>query len=324
MTMENKPKIALYWCAGCGGCEESVIDMAEGLLTVAEKAEIVFWPIALDARYQDLEALDDASIEATFINGAIRLDEHIHRVRLLRKKSKTIIAHGACAHLGGVIGLANLFGSRQLLDRAYRQVPSMANPPESPLPCETVGEEEEPSLPGLLPAVKPIDAIVAVDAIIPGCPPTPQTMARVITDVIHGRLPAAGTVFAQRKALCAECPRLTSKPDNIEITRFKRLYETRWDATTCFLPQGLICLGPVTRGGCDARCIKANMPCRGCFGSTERVADFGAGATALIAAIMAGSEKADIERVVDSIADPAGLFYRYSLASSVLGKGTPQ
>jgi F420-non-reducing hydrogenase small subunit len=322
--MENKPKIALYWCAGCGGCEESVIDMAEGLLAVAEKAEIVFWPIALDARYQDLEALDDGSIEATLINGAIRLDEHIHRVRLLRKKSKAIIAHGACAHMGGVIGLANLFDSLQLLDRAYRQVPSMANPTGSLSTYEADGEADDPSLPGLLPAVKPIDAIITVDAIIPGCPPPPKTMARVITDVIHGRLPASGTVFAQRKALCGECPRLSSKPDNIEITRFKRLYETQWDAATCFLPQGLICLGPVTRGGCDARCIKANMPCRGCFGPTERVADFGAGAMALIAAIMGGCEKADIEGAVSSIVDPTGLFYRYSLAASVLGKGTPQ
>jgi F420-non-reducing hydrogenase small subunit len=49
--MGDRPKIALYWCASCGGCEESVIDLAEDLLTVAEKAEIVFWPVALDARY---------------------------------------------------------------------------------------------------------------------------------------------------------------------------------------------------------------------------------------------------------------------------------
>lgn len=315
--MADRPKIALYWCAGCGGCEESVIDLAEDLLNVAEKAEIVFWPVALDARYRDVAAMDDAEIDATFINGAIRLDDHVRMVRLLRKKSKRIIAHGSCAHMGGVIGLANLFTPRQLLDCAYRQVPSMADP-SGPLPGEG---ENGPLMPELLPAVKSLDQVVKVDAIIPGCPPPPDTMARVIDDVIHGRLPAEKTVFAHRKALCHQCPRLDSRPEKIEITRFKRLHETHWDPNVCFLPQGLICLGPVTRGGCDARCIDANMPCRGCFGPTERVDDFGAGAIACIAAMMAETEEPALTQLVDSIADPAGLFYRYCLATSILGTG---
>jgi F420-non-reducing hydrogenase small subunit len=144
-------------------------------------------------------------------------------------------------------------------------------------------------------------------------------MARVIDDAIRGRLPAERTVFAHRKALCHACPRLDSRPEKIEITRFKRLHQTRWDPDVCFLPQGLICLGPVTRGGCGAQCIGANMPCRGCFGPTERVDDFGAGAITGVAAMMAGTDEAELTQLVDSIADPAGLFYRYCLAASVLG-----
>ncbi len=315
--MENRPKIALYWCAGCGGCEESVIDLAEELLAVAEKAEIVFWPVALDARYRDVAAMADAEIDVTFINGAIRLDDHVRMVRLLRRKSKRLIAHGSCAHMGGVIGLANRFTARQLLECAYRQAPSMADS-SGALPG---GAEVEPPLPELLPSVRALDQVVKVDAIIPGCPPPPATMARVIDAAIHGRLPAEKTVFAHRKTLCHECPRLDSRPEKIEITRFKRLHQTRWDPDVCFLPQGLICLGPVTRGGCESRCIGANMPCRGCFGPTERVDDFGAAAVACIAAMLGGADEAALAQVVDSIADPAGLFYRYCLATSVLGKG---
>lgn len=319
--MHRKPKIAFYWCAGCGGCEESVLDMAEELLSVAEKADIVFWPIALDARFEDVEALNDGDIDATFINGAIRLDEHVRLVQLLRRKSKRIVAHGTCAHLGGIIGLANLFDSRQLLECAYRQAPGMDDP-SGPLPATNAGDEKKgPALAALLPAVKPLDRVVAVDAFIPGCPPPPETMAHAITDVIHGRLPEPGTVFAHRTALCRRCPRLDSKPDKIEITRFRRLYDTHWDPEICFLPQGLLCMGPVTRGGCDARCIRANMPCRGCFGPTERMNDFGAGAMALIASMMAGEDEATLARLVDSIADPTGLIYRYSLAASILGQG---
>ncbi len=141
-------------------------------------------------------------------------------------------------------------------------------------------------------------------------------------DAIHGRIPGtSGTVYAHPKSLCHECPRLASKPDRIEITHFKRLYETRWDADVCFLPQGLVCLGPATRGGCSARCIAANMPCRGCFGPTAQVADFGGGAIGFIAAMVAGSDDASIARTIASIPDPAGLVYRYSLAASVAGRG---
>jgi len=319
--MSRKPKIAFYWCASCGGCEESLIDMGEELLMAAEKADIVFWPVALDARFEDVEALDEGDIDATFINGAIRLDEHVRVAQLLRRKSKRLIAHGTCAHLGGVIGLANPFESGQLLECAFRQVPSVDDP-SGPLPgTDAEDEKEGPVLARLLPQVKPLDRVVPVDAFIPGCPPPPETMANTIAEIIQGRLPEPGTVFAHRTALCQQCPRLPSKPDKIEITRFRRLYDTHWDPEICFLPQGLICMGPVTRGGCDARCIQANLPCRGCFGPTERMNDFGVGAMSLIASIMAGEDDAALGRLVDSIADPTGLIYRYSMAASVLGKG---
>lgn len=319
--MATRPTIALYWCAGCGGCEESVFDLAETLLDVFRQTRIVFWPAALDARYSDVEALADGDIDATFINGAIRLDDHLRMLRLLRKKSKCVIAHGACAQMGGVIGLGNLFSSRQLLSCAYQQAPSMVTP-AGPLPGQNSATDAKgPSLPGLLPAVLPLDRVVSVEATIPGCLPPAETMAQVFEAIIAGHLPPKGTVYAHRRALCHGCPRLDTRPERIEIRRFKRLHETLWDPAVCFLPQGLICLGPVTRGGCHARCIEANMPCRGCFGPTQRMDDFGAGAMAMIAALMADGEVADHQALIASIADPTGLFYRYCLATSVLGKG---
>jgi F420-non-reducing hydrogenase small subunit len=314
--MPDKPKIAFYWCAGCGGCEESVIDLAGGLLNLSEKADIVFWPVALDARYRDLQAFDDGELDAAFINGALRLEAHVQMVQLLRRKARLVIAHGSCAHMGGVIGLANLHTTRQLLEFSYRQVPTLLDP-YGPFPG--AGNKTQP-LSNLLPEVLPLESKIEVDAIIPGCPPPPETMDRAINDIVCGHPPEKGAVFAHRKALCQQCPRLDSKPEKIAISRFKRLYETHWDPDVCFLPQGLICLGPVTRGGCEARCIQANMPCRGCFGPTEKVKDFGAGAMALTASIMAGTAEPDLMQTVDSIPDPAGLFYRYALATSFLGK----
>ena len=317
--MVARPKIAFYWCAGCGGCEESVIDMAERLPYIAEAVEIVFWPLVMDARYSDVLALEDGEIDAVFINGAIRLHSHVEMARLLRQKSKIVYAHGSCAHMGGVIGLANQYSNQQLLDYAYQQVPSLDDGSAPFREQDATSQPGVPPLPELLPAVLPLDQVVPVDAVIPGCPPVPASVAAAIETILHGRLPEKGTFFAHRKTLCHQCERLPTRPEKMEVKRFKRLYEIQWDANVCFLPQGLLCLGPVTRGGCDARCLRANMPCRGCYGPTERVDDFGAGAMAMIAACMGGTEATELNRAVRSIVDPLGFFYRYCLAASILG-----
>ena len=113
-----KPKIAFYWCASCGGCEESVVDMAEAILELAELIEIVLWPVAMDFKRDDIEALEDGAIAATLLNGAIRTSEQEEMARLLRRKSGLMIAYGSCAHTGGVPGLANQFPREQILQYA--------------------------------------------------------------------------------------------------------------------------------------------------------------------------------------------------------------
>ena len=70
-----KPKVAFYWCASCGGCEEAVVDLAENILDVVEAVDIVFWPVALDFKKEDVAKMQDKEIDVAFINGAIRLGE---------------------------------------------------------------------------------------------------------------------------------------------------------------------------------------------------------------------------------------------------------
>jgi F420-non-reducing hydrogenase small subunit len=67
-----KPKIALYWAASCGGCEIAVLDIGAKILDVTENAEIVFWPVAMDIKYKDVEDMGDGSIDICLFNGAIR------------------------------------------------------------------------------------------------------------------------------------------------------------------------------------------------------------------------------------------------------------
>jgi len=84
------------------------------------------------------------------------------------------------------------------------------------------------------------------------------------------------------------------------------------------IAQGLVCLGPATRGGCEALCPSGNMPCTGCFGPTSRVRDYGAKALSALTSIIDSKDERDIDRVLAGVPDPVGTFYRYSLPVSLL------
>lgn len=317
-----KPKIGLYWCAGCGGCDETVVDLAEDILKVAEAVDIVFWPVAMDFKRSDVEAMQDGELAVTLINGAIRTDEQKEMAELLRRKSRLIIANGSCACLGGVVGLANFYKREDILNRVYREVPTVKNPGKILPQIKTEESGKELMLPGFHDSVKCLNQIIDVDYYLPGCPSPPEAIKNAIVAILENNLPPKGTVFGEKKALCAVCSRRDSKPDKIRINRFKRLYETEWDGTKCFLDQDIICLGPVTRGGCGERCIKGNMPCRGCFGPLDNVIDYGAKAISFLSSIIDSNDEEELKKIAASLPDPGGLFYRYSLADSLLSKQT--
>ncbi len=310
-----KPKIALYWCAGCGGCEESVIDLGEDLLKFAQSVEIIFWPAAMDARHSDIEGLPDGAILASFINGAIQQEDHVSMARLLRKKSRYVFANGACAHIGGVIGLANLHRPEDALQRAFIDAETVLNP-SGTIPGS--GLFSACPLPRHLNRVKTLNQIIDVDYYIPGCPPPSELVKHAFYNLLENSLPPKGSILSENRALCHSCPRQATLPQRLSVRRFKRIHEIPWDPIQCFLDQGIICLGPATRGGCLSRCISANMPCRGCMGPLDGVRDQGATAVSFIASLIDEADPEKIAAIVSEIADPAGLIYRYCLAASLI------
>src|SRR5512143_770465 len=119
MSANGKPKFAMYWAAACGGCEIAVLNIHEKILDVDANFEVVFWPVAMDAKYKDVEAMEDGSILLTLFNGGIRNDENEHIAKLLRQKSKIMVAFGSCACEGCIPGLANLSDSREIVSTAF-------------------------------------------------------------------------------------------------------------------------------------------------------------------------------------------------------------
>ena len=116
MSTNGKPKFAMYWAASCGGCEIAVLNIHEKILDVDANFDVVFWPVAMDAKYKDVEAMEDGSILLTLFNGAIRNDENEHIARLLRKKSKILVAFGSCACEGCMPALANLSNIQEIIE----------------------------------------------------------------------------------------------------------------------------------------------------------------------------------------------------------------
>jgi len=316
--MAEKPKVAFYWCASCGGCEEAVVDLAEALLDVVAAVDIVFWPVALDFKRKDVEALPDSAVLATFINGAIRNTEEEEMAHLLRRKSKLLLAFGSCSQLGGIPGLANLFDRESILQGVYKESPSTVNE-EGTFPRLHWSENGRTvDLPGFYETVRTLDQVVDVDYYIPGCPPAPRIIQAALQTLLSGELPPKGTVLAPDHALCEECVRRNTKPENLSITQFKRPHEVFIDEEKCLLAQGLLCMGPATLAGCDAPCIQGNMPCTGCCGPTSRVRDQGARILSSLATLVDSKDETEIDNILDTIPDPVGTFYRYSLPSSFL------
>ena len=174
------------------------------------------------------------------------------------------------------------------------------------------------TLPQFHNVVRALDQVIDVDYYLPGCPPTPKLLKEAIGVLLSGNLPPKGTVLSPDIALCDECPRKDSKPAELHFKEFKRPQHVAIDDKLCFLAQGLVCMGPATRGGCGTLCGNGNMPCTGCFGPTSKVKDHGAKILSALSSSIAFNNENEIETTLDTLVDPVGTFYRYGLAHSLL------
>lgn len=249
--------------AMCSGCEITILDIGEPLLEVLKEVQIVHLPVLMDHKVygQTGEGVEMEIPEADvgLISGSIRNEEHRKLALEMRKKCKTLIALGSCACFGGIPALANQSTADELLEKVFRGSVSTES---NGLPGAEV--------PALTDRVYAIHEVVPVDLSLPGCPTTPEMVAGALMMLLHG------TPFSlSSKSVCDECP---TRREKKAVTTLKRRldgpefgYGEPLTQMRCLMEQGYLCLGPATRGGCGGsdgvpRCIKAYMPCEGCFG----------------------------------------------------------
>ncbi|MFH1262929.1 MAG: oxidoreductase [Pseudomonadota bacterium] len=316
MATTKKLQIAIYWGAGCGGCDVAILDTNEFILTVAEVADIRLWPIAVDGKYKDVEAMIDGELDLTLFNGAVRNSENEHVAKLLRKKSKVLVAFGSCAHLGGIPGLANTTTKEEILETAYLTNASI-EPGNRIVPkpnSKVNGYELE--IPNFYQRVYKLDQVVPVDYYLPGCPPAPAQVKAVLLAVVKGALPPKGSVVgASERSVCEDCKREKAEK---KVRKFYRPWQIIQDFDKCLMEQGILCAGSATRSGCGVRCPDSGMPCRGCYGPLPNVKDQGAKLLSAVASIIDSKDPKEIERILDDIPDFAGIAYRFALPGSLL------
>ncbi len=329
MSENGKPKLAMYWASSCGGCEISVLNIGEKILDVDAVFDLAFFPCIADFKYDDVRNYPDDYIDVCLFNGAIRSTENEEMARLLRQKSKVLVAFGSCAYEGCIPALSNLTTKEATLNAVYFDNPSIDNPDKTLPQPTTQMPEGELNIPVFYNTVKALDQAVKVDYYLPGCPPEPHQIWAVLEAVVAAltkgaALPPPGTVLGVGQvAVCEECP---LEKHEKTIDRFYRPYEKVPEPGLCLLEQGLMCVGPATVSGCGALCPQVGMGCRGCYGPLPGVEDQGAKMLTAVASVLDVGKTGDsdealdkaLDEVMETLVDPAGTFYRFSMSHSIL------
>ena len=269
-------KVAEEWLNICGGCEVSILDIGEPLLDLLPSLEFVHTPVIMDHKYDGQTGegteLEIPAADVGIISGGVRNEKEQHVAEEMRKKCKTLIALGACASYGGIPAMANMSALDDLYEKVFRDSKTTES-------ADTPKED----LPPLLDSVKAVDEVVDVDVTIPGCPPNPAMIVEALTCLLEGK-----PFELAERSVCDDCPvKREKKASGGELKRPLEPLEVKvgepWENTRCYMEQGFLCLGPVTRSGCAPamteggekvpRCIKGHMTCRGCFGPIRKGAN---------------------------------------------------
>ena len=102
-------------------------------------------------------------------------------IRLVRQRTKTVIAFGDCAVTGNVTALRNLFKVDDVLNRSYQENSQIV----SALPLGGDG-----IIPKLLPRVLRIEDVVKVNYFLPGCPPSADAIYAFVRELLASQSPS--------------------------------------------------------------------------------------------------------------------------------------
>ena len=169
-----KQRLATVWLAGCSGCHMSFLDLDEWLLELAERAEIVYSPVASDQK------IYPAGVDIALVEGGVANSDNLELLQRVRRNTRVLVSFGDCAISANIPGMRNRLQSADpVLRRAYLDLAD--------------GSAQRPEAPGLLPdlldQVLPLHALVPVEVYLPGCPPSAARIRAALDALLNGELP---------------------------------------------------------------------------------------------------------------------------------------
>ena len=164
---ERKPTLATVWLDGCSGCHMSFLDIDERLLELATKIDLVYSPLVDRKDFPEL-------VDITLVEGAVSNEDDLTKIKKVRAHTNVLVSLGDCAVTSNIPGMRNPFGVRAIIDRAYVDTVSIPRPAPSSV------------IPRLLDRVRPVHEVVPVDVFVPGCPPSADTIYKVLSELIAG------------------------------------------------------------------------------------------------------------------------------------------
>lgn len=166
----TKKKLATAWLDGCSGCHMSFLDMDERLIELAAKVDLVYSPLVDNKEFPP-------DVDITLVEGAVSSEEDLHKIRMIRGRTKLLVSLGDCAVTANVPAMRNPFTVDSVYDRAYRETATLA--PGTPTEV----------IPRLLANARPVHEVVPVDVFVPGCPPSADVIFYTLTELLEGRQP---------------------------------------------------------------------------------------------------------------------------------------
>jgi coenzyme F420-reducing hydrogenase gamma subunit len=173
MAAERKPTVAVWKFASCDGCQLTLLDCEDELLTLAERVEIAYFT---EASRATVEGPYDVSL----VEGSVTTLHDAERIREIRAQSRALITIGACATSGGIQALRNYADVDDFASIVYAS----------------------PDYISTLSTSTPISAHVPVDFELTGCPIDKSQLLEVIAAHLHGRRPRV-----RAHSVCVECKR---------------------------------------------------------------------------------------------------------------------
>lgn len=166
---KKKLTVATTSLAGCFGCHMSLLDIDERLLELITLIEFERSP------FNDIKQLQ--AVDVGIIEGGVANTDNVEVLREFRRQSNILVAIGACSINGGIPSMRNSFALEDCLKESYLDGIGVVNPM---IP-------NDPEIPLLLNKVHPIHEVVKVDYVLPGCPPSGDTIWTFLTELLAGR-----------------------------------------------------------------------------------------------------------------------------------------